>query len=140
MKVKNIIIFLCFLASVVIVWQFSLPLWDSVEFQKSANNSLKQEVDKMEELVNKLKELTLVYEQKQADAERLEKFLPTGENSAGILNSVEIMGAQAGIIVDSVDWAKKSEDGQAQESAATAISAGAARAGNKILSVNISAA
>ncbi len=140
MKVKNIIIFLCFLASIVIVWQFSLPLWDSVDFQKSRNSSLKQEVDKMEELVNKLKELTLVYDQKKADAERLEKFLPIGENGAGILNSVEMMGAQAGIIVDSVDWAqKKEEDGRARKGATEGLT-GALQAGNEVLAVNIGAA
>ena len=141
MKAKNIIIFLCLLACIIIVWQFILPLWDSIDFQKSRNSSLKEEVDKMEELINKLKELTLVYKQRQAEAERLEKFLPVGQNFGGILNYVEMMGAQAGIIVDSIDWAPKSEEeSQTQKNiTATTGQIGEIQAKNKTLSANISA-
>lgn len=150
MKTKNIIIFLSILASIVIAWQFALPLWDKIGLKKEQNSRQKQDVEKMEDLISKLKEFISVYEQKQAQAEQLSKFLPAGENISGILNSVETMGAQAGVIIDSIEWSLKSDKEEVQSVPVEGAGDGSSGVqtsqnsgegdGIKIISVGISAA
>ncbi len=113
MRLKTIIIALCLLLSIFISWQFIWPAYNNFQAKQSMADVKQQEYNKLNDLVNKLNELTKDYKTKADSVDKLEQIAPPGKDVPELLNQFESLSAQSGMILHSIDFTEGA-GGQAQ--------------------------
>ena len=125
MNSKSLVIILCVLASVFIVWQLILPIYDKITVINQEVAQAQKKVKKLEELEAKLKELTQVYKDKEASISKLYRIIPNGKDIPEILNRFEALSFQSGVILNSLDFAEVEADKKAAKTASVSEQEGA---------------
>jgi len=114
MSIKTIIIILAFLTSIGMIWQIVLPVYSEVKERQETLNSKKIELQKLQEVINKMNELVGVYKEKETEIEKIWQILPKESDITGLLVQFESLSAQSGLFLSSINF---SEVGQQQETA-----------------------
>lgn len=126
MSAKSLVIILCILASILIVWQLVLPVYDKIAVIKQEVGQAQKKVEKLEELEAKLKDFAQTYKDKESSINKLYKIMPNGKDVPEILNRFESLSFQSGVILNSIDFSEvESEKNISQTGAVSASEMGA---------------
>ncbi|KKR03952.1 MAG: hypothetical protein UT31_C0006G0007 [Parcubacteria group bacterium GW2011_GWF2_39_13b] len=132
MNSKSLVIILCILASVLVVWQLVLPVYDKITAINQEIGQAQKKVKKLEELEAKLKELAQVYKDKEPSISKLYKIMPNSKDVPEILNRFEALSFQSGVILNSLDFAEAEEGKKAARTAPASDQEGAVSAGGTL--------
>lgn len=87
-------------------WQIILPAYSDVRARQEILNNKKADLQKLEELIGKMNELTSVYKEKETEIEKVWQILPKEKDIPGLLVQFESLAAQSGLILGAIDFSE----------------------------------
>lgn len=120
MKAKTLIVILSILLSIAAIWFLILPLYGGVKDKNNQVQAKEKEVQDLEKSVAKINELMQSYKANEDKINLLLQMSPKDKDVAGLLNQLESLSSQSGVILYSVNFAETASPKSAPQPSAPA--------------------
>jgi len=97
------------------IWQIILPVYSEVRERQEILNGKEAELQKLEEMTDKMNELINVYRERETEIEKVWQILPEEKDVPGLISQFEFLAVQSGLILDSVDFSEVEEIAKSPE-------------------------